>query len=264
MPTLTRPRNDPAQYDDLVGEWWDPFGTFAMLHWIAEARARLVPPATRPGALLVDLGCGGGLLAPHVARLGYTHVGLDLTRSALLVATDHGVLGAQADASALPLPTGIADVVACGELLEHTPAPAAVVREACRILRPGGTLVVDTIAATALARFVVVWLAERVPGAAPPGLHDPALFVDRAELRRAAAAGGVHLHLTGLRPSLLASIGWLTRRHATARMVPSRFTSVLFQGTGTKPPAEAGGPLPGGPLTGGPLTGATLPGDARP
>jgi 2-polyprenyl-6-hydroxyphenyl methylase/3-demethylubiquinone-9 3-methyltransferase len=85
-----RPRNDVRQYDDLVGEWWRPAGRFAMLHWIAAARARLIPPARRPGAVLVDLGCGGGLLAPHVAALGYRHVGVDLVASALKQARDRG------------------------------------------------------------------------------------------------------------------------------------------------------------------------------
>ena len=85
------PPNDPRQYDDLADEWWRPDGAFAMLHWLAEARAALVPPASRPGALLVDLGCGAGLLAPHLAGKGYRHVGVDLTRSALDQAAAHGV-----------------------------------------------------------------------------------------------------------------------------------------------------------------------------
>src|SRR3954463_13106578 len=84
----TLPRNDPRQYDDLAGEWWRPGGDFEILHWLpagpgrpgrdfeilhwlAAARAALVPPAARPDAVLVDAGCGGGLLAPHVRRLGY-------------------------------------------------------------------------------------------------------------------------------------------------------------------------------------------------
>ncbi len=77
---LVLPRNDVRQYEELAEEWWRPGGVFAMLHWIARARAALVPPATRDGAVLVDLGCGGGLLAPHVAGLGYRHVGVDLVR----------------------------------------------------------------------------------------------------------------------------------------------------------------------------------------
>jgi 2-polyprenyl-6-hydroxyphenyl methylase/3-demethylubiquinone-9 3-methyltransferase len=71
-----RPRNDPRQYDDLAGEWWRPGGGFEILHWLAEARGALVPRAGRSGAVLVDAGCGGGLLAPHVRRLGYRHIGV--------------------------------------------------------------------------------------------------------------------------------------------------------------------------------------------
>ncbi len=86
------PRNDPRQYDELAGEWWRPDGAFAMLHWLAAARARLVPPATGAGALLVDVGCGAGLLAPHLAGKGYRHVGVDLTRfRAGTGAPTHGV-----------------------------------------------------------------------------------------------------------------------------------------------------------------------------
>ena len=67
-PVPPRVRNDPAQYDDLAGQWWDPRGTFAMLHWLARARAALVPPAARPGAVLVDMGSGAlGALQRYAA-----------------------------------------------------------------------------------------------------------------------------------------------------------------------------------------------------
>jgi len=113
-PVPPRVRNDPAQYDDLAGQWWDPRGTFAMLHWLARARAALVPPATRPGAVLVDMGCGAGLLAPHVAGLGYRLIGVDLTRSALVQAAGHGEAAVQGDVTALPVADGCADVVCAG------------------------------------------------------------------------------------------------------------------------------------------------------
>jgi 2-polyprenyl-6-hydroxyphenyl methylase/3-demethylubiquinone-9 3-methyltransferase len=184
-----RVRNDPAQYDDLAGQWWDPRGTFAMLHWLAGARAALIPPAARPGAVLVDMGCGAGLLAPHVAGLGYRLVGVDLTRSALVQAARHGVTAVQGDVTALPVADGCADVVCAGEILEHVTDLPSTLREACRVLRPGGTLVIDTIAATWLARLLVITVAERIPGAAPPGLHDPALFVDRQVLITECARG---------------------------------------------------------------------------
>jgi 2-polyprenyl-6-hydroxyphenyl methylase/3-demethylubiquinone-9 3-methyltransferase len=70
-----RLRNDPARYDDLATEWGRPDGSFAMLQRIAAARAALVPPAGRGGTALVDLGCGAGLMAPHLRGKGYRHVG---------------------------------------------------------------------------------------------------------------------------------------------------------------------------------------------
>ena len=229
-----RPRNDPAQYDDLAAEWWRPRGAFAMLHWIAEARARLIPPASRPGAVLVDLACGAGLLGPHVAGLGYRHVGVDLSPTALPQAAAHGIIPIRGDVLALPLADGCADVVSAGEILEHVPDLGQAIAEACRVLRPGGRLVLDTIAATAVGRFVAVTLAEAIPGLAPKGIHDPALFVDRELLVAECARNGVPVTLSGLRPSAPGLLAWGLRRTDRVRMVSSRSTAVLFQGTGVK------------------------------
>lgn len=227
-----RPRNDPRQYDDLAAQWWRPDGPFAMLHWLAAARGALVPPASRDGAVLVDLGCGAGLLAPHLAGKRYRHIGVDLTASALALAARHGVTALCGDVTAVPLADGCADVVAAGEILEHVTDLPAAVGEACRLLRPGGLLVVDTIAATALARIVAVGLAERVPGGAPPGIHDPALFVDRALLARECARHGVALRMRGLRPSVAGLARWLAGRAGHVDMVPVFTTAVLFQAVG--------------------------------
>lgn len=228
------PRNDLRQYDTLADTWWDPYGPLAMLRWLAAARATLIPPATAPDAVLVDLGCGGGLLAPHAKRLGYHHIGLDLTTSALTTARHHGLTPLRADVTHLPLRDESAHVVSAGEILEHVANPAAVVKEACRVLRPGGRLVIDTIAATRLARFVAVTVAERIPGGAPPGIHDPALFVDRTAMKQAAAESGVALTLRGLRPAIPGMLRWLAHRDPEVRMVRTWSTAVLFQAYGDK------------------------------
>ncbi len=173
-----------------------------MLHGIAAARARLVPPAARPGAVLVDLGCGAGLLAPHVHTKGYRHVGVDLVGSALDQAAAHGVDAIRADVTRLPLADGCADVVSAGELLEHVADRGAAVAEACRVLRPGGVLVLDTLNATVLSRFLAVTV--------------------------------VRLAVRGLRPAALDLARWLATRRGAVAMVPTWSTAVLYQGRGVK------------------------------
>lgn len=250
------PANDVRQYDVLADEWWRPAGAFEMLHWIAQARAELVPPATRDGAVLVDVGCGAGLLAPHLRGKGYRHVGVDLTASALGQAAVHGVTPVRGDALALPLADAVADVVSAGELLEHVPDLAGAVAEVCRVLRPGGLLVLDTLNATLRCRLVAVELGERLP-MVPRGIHDPALFVRPQRLTAECARHGVRLFVRGLRPTGPALADWLLRaalprgartggaRTGTEasrplwwpvrrRMVPTRSTALLYQGRGLK------------------------------
>src|SRR3954451_16520893 len=149
-------RNDPAQYDLLVDEWWRPAGRFAALHWLAASRAEHVPPAASPDAVLVDLACGGGLMAPHVARLGYRHVGVDLGLPGLREARDHGVRPVQGSVLAVPLADGCADVVVAGEILEHVEDDVAVLTECARLLRPGGLLLLDTLGAARLPVLINV------------------------------------------------------------------------------------------------------------
>src|SRR5919205_3717881 len=162
------PRNDPAQYDDLADQWWEASGGFAALHWLAASRAGHIPPAPGPEAVLVDLACGGGLMAPHAARLGYRHVGVDLNLAGLRVAREHGLLPVQGSVLAVPLRDGCADVVVAGEVLEHVDDDVAVLAECARLLRPGGALVVDALAATRIGRFLLIKVAERLPGGPPP------------------------------------------------------------------------------------------------
>ena len=225
-------RNDPRQYDELAAEWWKPNGAFAMLHWLARSRCRLIPEPARSGAVLADIGCGGGLNSRFVT--GYRHIGLDLRRSNLHLAAEHGLLATQADALRLPLADECADVVVAGEILEHVADWRVAVAEACRILKPGGTLVVDTLADTLLCRLVAVGLAERLPGGPPPGIHDPALFVPHRALVRECARHGVTLKLWGIRPAAMAMLRWLVRRRDPVPIVATRSKSILYAGRGVK------------------------------
>lgn len=231
-PTVARrAANDPAQYDELADEWWRPRGAFAPLHWLAAARADLVPAATRPGSTLLDLGCGGGLLAPHVVAKGHRHLGVDVGTCATQIARQHGVLPLRADVHRLPLRSRSVDVVVAGELFEHVHDLGAVVAEIGRVLRPGGHLLCDTLAATRRCKVVLVTIAERLP-AIPRGIHDPALFVDPGRLQALCAGVGIDLVVRGIRPSVPGVLRWLVRRADGVPMVPVRSTGMVYQGVG--------------------------------
>ena len=232
-------RNDPRQYDDLAEQWWRPGGGFEILHWLAAARAALIPPAIRNGAVLLDAACGGGLLAPHLRGRGYRHVGVDLRRSGLELAAARGVVPVIGDVAALPVVTSCADVVVAGEILEHVTDVSAVVAELCRVLRPDGVLVLDTVNDTALSRFITVTAGERL-GIAPVGLHDPALFVHPKRLVAEFARHGLTLQIRGIRPTMTGLLRWLARPdnggngRPLGRIVPTWSTAVLYQGRARK------------------------------
>ncbi|WP_320783972.1 methyltransferase domain-containing protein [Streptomyces sp. CRN 30] len=226
-----------SDYDGLADQWWDPRGALAPLGWIARARADFVPAARRDGAVLLDIACGGGLFGPHAVAKGYRAVGVDLSELSLREALRHGFDEVvRADVTELPFDDASFDVVTAGQCLEHVPDPYAVVAEACRVLRPGGTLVVDTIADTRVARFASITLAENVPvpGHPPRGTHDHRLFVNRERLTRTARTHGVELRLLGLRPRMREMARYALGRLDEVRMVRTGSTAVLFLGTGTK------------------------------
>ncbi|MDP9021453.1 MAG: methyltransferase domain-containing protein [Actinomycetota bacterium] len=225
-------RNDLRQYDDLAGEWWRPGGAFAALHWLAAARAELIPPAPRPGAVLVDAACGGGLLRPYVQ--GYRYIGVDVVASAVAVASRHGATALQGDITALPLRSGCADVVVAGEVFEHVAHLETAVAEIARVLRHGGTLVFDTINDTRSARLSLLTVGERLPGGPPPRIHDPDLFVSPERIGALCSRHGIRIEIRGLRPSLVDYLRFLARRDRPVRMLPSSSVAGLYQGRGCR------------------------------
>jgi 2-polyprenyl-6-hydroxyphenyl methylase/3-demethylubiquinone-9 3-methyltransferase len=228
-----RPANDPGLYDDLAGEWWKPRGAFAPLHWLAAARAAMVPRATRAGSVLVDIACGGGLLAPHVREKGHRHVGIDIGIEATSIARSHGVETVRGNVCALPFATACVDVVVAGEIFEHLPDLPAAIGEIGRVLSPGGVLVCDTLADTRRCALLLVTLGERLP-VVPRGIHDPTLFVAPERLRRLCADHGIELAVRGVRPSIPHVAAWLLHRREDVAMRPTRSTGIVYQGFGVK------------------------------
>ena len=234
MPTTAAPplraRNAPEQYDDLAHAWWDERGPFAALHWLAVARGRLVPAPSAQGALLVDLGCGGGLMAPHVPA-GFRHVGVDRNAAALEQAAARGIEPLLADVGAVPLPDGCAEVVVAGELIEHVEDLPALVAEIARLLQPGGIVVYDTINATLWARLSLVWVGERMPGGPPRHIHDPRLFVAPRRLAALLNAYGLEVEQQyGLQPHPPSYLRFLRDRSAPVQMERIRSLSALYAG----------------------------------
>jgi 2-polyprenyl-6-hydroxyphenyl methylase/3-demethylubiquinone-9 3-methyltransferase len=233
-PPPLRARNAPEQYDDLAHAWWDEGGPFAALHWLAKARAQLVPAPSRAGALLVDLGCGGGLMAPQIPP-GFRHVGVDLNAAALAQAAARGVEPVRADVTATSLAAGEAEVVLAGELIEHVYDLPALVAEIARLLAPGGVVVWDTINQTRWARLSLMTVGERLPGGPPRHIHDPALFVAPDRLGAIFATHGLTVEQQfGLRVAPLAYLRFLRDRATPVPMVRTRSLAALYAGTARK------------------------------
>src|SRR5262249_26725836 len=138
------------------------------------------------------------------------------------------------DAQRLPLADGCADVVSAGEVLEHVADVRAAIAEACRLLRPGGLLVADTINATAVGRFIAVTLGERIPGGAPKGIHDPNLFVPPRVLVDECARHGVEVRVRGIRPAVGEMLRFMMTGRGAVQIVPTRSVAVLYQAVGVR------------------------------
>jgi 2-polyprenyl-6-hydroxyphenyl methylase/3-demethylubiquinone-9 3-methyltransferase len=186
---------DPAEvekFSRLAHRWWDPAGEFKPLHdinplrldWIAE-HARL------EGAAVLDVGCGGGILAEALARRGASVTGIDLSEKALQVAQLHllesrlSVSYRSISAEDLAAQSAQSfDVVTCMELLEHVPDPAGMVAACARLVRPGGQVFFSTINRNPKAYLFAVVGAEYLLGLLPRGTHDYQRFIRPAELAR--------------------------------------------------------------------------------
>ncbi|MFY9314787.1 MAG: bifunctional 2-polyprenyl-6-hydroxyphenol methylase/3-demethylubiquinol 3-O-methyltransferase UbiG [Burkholderiales bacterium] len=186
---------DPAElakFGDLAHRWWDPQGEFRPLHELNPLRLRWIDGlAPLAGKRVLDVGCGGGILAEAMARLGASVTGIDLSEKPLRVAQLHLVesgLSIQYDLkSAEQYSEQFADafdVVTCMELLEHVPDPASTVAACARLAKPGGRVFFSTINRNPKAYLFAVVGAEYLLRLLPRGTHDYARFIKPSELTR--------------------------------------------------------------------------------
>ena len=180
---------DPAElekFSRLAARWWDPQGEFRPLHDINPLRLEWIEGhAPLAGRDVLDVGCGGGILAESMARKGARVTGIDLSEKALQVAELH-LLESKLDVhyakSAIEDCVGEFDIITCMELLEHVPDPASMVAACARLVRPGGHVFFSTINRNPKSYLFAVIGAEYVLGLLPKGTHDYQRFVKPAEL----------------------------------------------------------------------------------
>lgn len=184
---------DPLElqkFSDLAHRWWDPTSEFRPLHEINPLRLEWINArAPLAGKVVVDIGCGGGILAESMAKKGAQVTGIDLSEKALKVADLHSLesgipvryelISAEELAAREP---GSFDIVTCMEMLEHVPDPAAIVRACATLVRPGGHVFFSTINRNPKAYLFAVIGAEYLLRMLPKGTHDYNKFITPAEL----------------------------------------------------------------------------------
>lgn len=196
-----------AKFDRLASRWWDPQGDFRPLHDMNPLRANYIdqrsPVAERT---LLDVGCGGGILAEAMAQRGARVTGIDMAEAPLAVARLHALeSGIEVDyrqSTAEGLAEAHAeefDIVTCLEMLEHVPDPASVVKACSRLVRPGGDVYFSTINRNPKAWALAVVGAEYVLRLLPKGTHEYAKFIKPSELAAFSRAAGLEIvHITGV------------------------------------------------------------------
>ena len=202
--TLIGKNADAREIDkvsELAHRWWDPESEFKPLHELNPLRLGWIDGiASLKGKDVVDIGCGGGILAESMARTGATVRGIDLSTKALKVADLHSLESGvtvtyeeiAAEALAARMPASV-DVVTCMEMLEHVPDPQSVLRACATLVRPGGHVFCSTINRNLKAYLLAVVGAEYVIKMLPRGTHDYDKFITPSELARYARNTGLEL-----------------------------------------------------------------------
>ncbi|MBC7780202.1 MAG: bifunctional 2-polyprenyl-6-hydroxyphenol methylase/3-demethylubiquinol 3-O-methyltransferase UbiG [Proteobacteria bacterium] len=226
--------SDPAElakFNDLAHRWWDPNSEFKPLHDINPLRlAHIDALAPLTGRQVLDVGCGGGILAEAMAERGAQGTGIDLGEKPLSVARLHLLetgrsveyrgIGAEALARESP---GRFDVITCMEMLEHVPDPAMTVAACATLARPGADLFFSTINRNPKSFLFAIVGAEYVLNLLPRGTHEYAKFITPAELARMCRDAGLDAKdVTGMTYNPLTKVYRLGRDASVNYIVHAR------------------------------------------
>ena len=219
---ISNPNVDPAElakFSDLAHRWWDKDSEFRPLHRINPLRldwiSQLCP---LNGKHVLDVGCGGGILADSMARKGARVMGIDLASKPLRVAELHALEASTPNVSyreisaedlAVESPAAF-DIVTCMEMLEHVPDAASVVRACATLVKPGGWVFFSTINRSAKSFVFAIVGAEYLLNLLPRGTHTYAKFIRPNELARHCRATDLELlHTRGMQYNPLTQRYWL-------------------------------------------------------
>lgn len=201
MNTLNVDDAEIQKFSELAHRWWDPSSEFRPLHEINPLRLEWIQQrAPLSGKKVIDVGCGGGILAESMAKKGADVTGIDLSEKALKVADLHGLeSGVQVRYEKIAVEemaarqTASYDVVTCMEMLEHVPNPASVVKACADLVRPGGKVFFSTLNRNPKSYLFAILGAEYLLQLLPKGTHDYAKFITPAELASQIRQAGLQL-----------------------------------------------------------------------
>jgi 2-polyprenyl-6-hydroxyphenyl methylase/3-demethylubiquinone-9 3-methyltransferase len=196
------------KFSELASRWWDPEGEFKPLHLINPLRLDFINQYSNGlfNKKVVDIGCGGGILAESMAKAGAEVVGLDMASASLEIAKLHGLeSGINVDYHCVTAESfadshaGEFDVVTCMEMLEHVPDPASVVRACAKLVKPGGHVFFSTLNRNIKSYLMGIVGAEYLLKLVPKGTHDHSRFIKPSELMQMTDdAGLLPRDMTGL------------------------------------------------------------------